>query len=93
MSAWRSPETFEGWRSFGGRNQSLLRRLLFDLFALVVGPLHNNFIIIIVEQCTLVVQRTRVDLHLDGMLLGSLLDLFQMLIVAILGKPADDVAL
>ena len=37
--------------------------------------------------------RSRSNLHLERMLFGVLLDLLEMLVVAVLGEPGDDVTL
>lgn len=52
---------------------------------------HLISLIILIKQRTLVVHGSRSDLHLDSMLLGRLLDLLEMLVITVLGKPSDDI--
>ena len=76
----------------GHRDQPLLRRFLLRR----ARPVHDNLLIILViifEQRTLVVDRSRGHLHIERMLLRRLLDLLQVLIVAVLGQPRNDIAL
>lgn len=77
---------------FGNRDQPLLRRFLLRR----ARPVHNNLLIIfvvVIEQCTLIVGRPRGHLHIERVLLRRLLDLLQVLIVAIVRQPRDDITL
>ena len=77
---------------FGNRDQPLLRRFLLSR----ARSVHDNLLIIlvvIIEQCTLVVGRPRGHLHIERVLLRRLLDLLQVLIVAIVGQPRDNITL
>jgi len=76
----------------GHRDKPLLRRFLLRR----ARPVHDNLfiiLVIVIEQRTLVVDRSRDHLHIERMLLCRLLDLLQVLIVAVLGQPRDDIAL
>ena len=77
---------------FGNRDQPLLRRFLLRR----ARPVHDNLLIIfvvVIEQRTFVVGRSRGHLHIERVLLRRLLDLLQVLIVAIVGQPRDDITL
>jgi hypothetical protein len=75
----------------GHRDKPLLRRFLLRR----ARPVHDNLLIILVilEQRTLVVDRSRGHLHIERVLLRRLLDLLQVLIVAVLRQPRDDITL
>ena len=49
------------------------------------------FSVVLVKKGLLVLNRTRCNLHLGRMLLRSLLNLLQMLVITVLCKPRDDV--
>ena len=70
-----------------------LLRVDFVVFRTVI-PAKNNliFAVVLVEQRLLVVHRSRSNLHLERMLFGVLLDLLEMLVVAVLRQPGDNVA-
>ena len=73
------------------RKKTLLRSL-FHLVFIVRAANHNLIIcIIFIEKSGFVVNGTRRNFHLKGMLLFRLLDLLQMFINAILSKPGDDI--
>ena len=75
--------------------QSALLRVRDILSVLLVRTTEDNFvllIVVLVEQGLLIVYRTRRNLHLERVLLGVLLDLLEMLIVAVLSEPGDDIA-
>ena len=77
----------------GNRDQPLFRRFLLR----GARPVHDNLlvvlVVIIIEQRTFVVDRPRGHLHIEGVLLRRLLDLLQVLIVAVVGQPRDDITL
>lgn len=86
-------EAFEDRLNLCAGEQPLLRGL--GTLLLHIGPTKDNFIVLVIfiEQSLLIVDRARGDLHLDCMLLSVLLDLLQMLVIAVLGKPGDNIAL
>ena len=81
------------------RRQLLLGELALlgrpDLLGLLlVGAAEDDLVllvVVLVKQSLLVVYRARCYLHLEGMLLGVLLHLLQVLVVAVLSEPSDDV--
>ena len=80
------------------RSKSALRQLpllrIDFIVLLTVIPAENNlvFAVVLVEQRLLVVHRSGCNLHLKRMLLRVLLDLLEMLVVAVLCQPGDNVA-
>ena len=74
--------------------QGALLRVRDILSVLLVRATEDNLvllIVVLVEQGLLVVYRTRRNLHLKRVLLSVLLDLLEMLIVAVLSQPGDDI--
>lgn len=84
-------ESFEDGLNLGLRELLLLRTQ--EGLGLDRALKDDLVLIILVEQRLLVVYRARGDLHLDRMLLRVLLDLLEMLVVAVLCEPGDDVTL
>ena len=84
-------EAFEDRLYLCAGEQPLLRG--FRALLLHIGPTEDNFIVLVifVKQSLLIVNRARGNLHLDCMLLSVLLDLPEMLVVAVLSKPGDDI--
>ena len=83
-------QTLEGRLGLRHRDEPLLRGLLGRVD--VVTSEDNLVItIVLIEERALVMHRTRSHLHLQRVLLRVLLHLLQMLVVAVLGQPGDDV--
>ena len=81
-----------GWELLPGK-ETLLR--VHCVIRFLVGPPEHNFIllvVVLVEQRFFIVHRTRCNLHLESVLLRVLLDFLEVLVVAVLGKPRDDIA-
>lgn len=84
-------ETLEDGLHLGLGEKPLLRRL--DALQLA-GTLEDDLVLVIlVEQSLLVVDGARRDLHLERVLLSVLLDLLEVLVIAVLSQPSDDIAL
>jgi hypothetical protein len=80
------PQPFKFRFDLGLRKQTLLRGL-----AVRGLSSENNVVVVVIEKSTFVVNRPRSDFHLQSMLLSIPLDVLQMLVIAILGEPANDV--
>ena len=84
-------QAFEDGPDLGLGEEPLLGGLHALRFA---GALEDDLVLVIlVEQGLLVVDRTRSNLHLQRVLFCVLLHLLEMLIIAVLSKPRDNVAL
>ncbi len=89
----------KGLEALERRRQLLLGELALlgrpDLLGLLLGSAAKNnlvlVVVVLVEQSLLVVHRTRRNLHLQRMLLGVLLHLLEVLVVAVLGEPGNDI--
>ncbi len=91
MTVGGSPQPIELWHNFGLREETLLRGFL-HLF-LVRSSKHNLVVsIVLIKQSTLVMDGAGRHLHLQRVLLCCLLDLLQMLIVAVFRQPRYDIA-
>lgn len=81
-------------RDLGLREQALLRGL--DLLIFTLASATNDDLvflrIVLVKEGLFVVNRAGYDFHLHCVLLGGLLHLFQVLVIAVLSKPADNVS-
>lgn len=84
-------KTFELGLHLRLREEPLLGRL--GTLGLARALEDNLVLLVLVEERLLVVDGARGDLHLHGVLLGVLLDLLQVLVVAVLRQPGDDVTL
>ena len=91
MASGGLPQAFELGLNISLRTGALNGSLLLFLST---GPIDDDFVlsIVFIEQSTFVVDGAGSDFHLDGMLLGGLFDLLEMLVITVLSEPSDDVA-
>jgi hypothetical protein len=89
VTRWKHPQPFKLRLLLGNRLDTLLGRLL--RFVDIGSTQHDLVVLIFVKQGLLIVEGVGSDFHLDRMLLCILFDLFEMLVVAVLGEPSDDI--
>lgn len=91
VSRRRDLETFEDRLSLGLRDDPLLGRLC--RLGLLRPTKHNLIfaVIVLVEKCLLVVDRAGSNAHLLRVQLSGLLHLLEVLVVAVLRQPGEDI--
>ena len=84
-------QALEGRLGLRHRDEPLLRGLLSRV-DVVTSEDDLIITVILIEERALVVDRARGHLHLERVLLRVLLHLLEMLVVAVLSQPGDNVA-